>query len=481
MPKNRKAAKLTYCLKLGIFPAKENTRIIEGQSKICNWLYNQLLENANTLKSEWKTTGDNTKALIVYSERGLRNLLPAIKAKNPFLKSVHSSPLKNTALRLSKSIRAYQDSRKGKRNGKVVGWPKFKSFKRKFFSLEYDEKYKGYGVTDGTLKLSFGLGDQRKQHHILIAMPDSCLLKNKIVKALRVTRENGSYFAIFTIVKEAVEKKATQNVIALDPNHKNLAYGVDSKSNAIEIEAPHWLKKFDKRFDELKSKRDKCKKQSRLVEVKNEQGEVVRKYWQQSRRYQRYQRTIERAQAKRREQTKTFRFTVANALCRRYDLIGVGDYTPHGGGLNTKMRRAMNNRSIIGTFKDALSWCAEKSGKRAVKWNETGSTRECHACKKVVEGGLKPSIREWQCEKCAMHHHRDENSAIHGLRRMSEKERSPSILGSVPGSGPVFIKKRWAWRVLPSGVLVTLRGESGYSNSSRQEIIRKELGDFHPK
>ena len=143
-----------------------------------------------------------------------------------------------------------------------------------------------------------------------------------------------------------------------------MAYGVDSECNAVEIENAYWLKSYEKRFDELKSKRDRCKRKSQLVEVKNDKGELIKSYWKVSRRYERYQRVLERARAKRRDQIKTYRYSVANALYKHYDLVTIGDYTPHGGGLSTKMRRAMNNRSTIGEFKKTLSGCAQKAGKK---------------------------------------------------------------------------------------------------------------------
>ena len=79
-------------------------------------------------------------------------------------------------------------------------------------------------------------------------------------------------------------------------------------------------------------------------------------------RWAKYDCAYKRALYKRREQTKTFMFTTAHLLFRNYDCVGIGDYTPNGGGITTPMRRAMNNRSN-GRFKIILSWVARKSGK----------------------------------------------------------------------------------------------------------------------
>ena len=117
-------------LKLKLEVDKESAGILDGQSRICNWLYNQLLERANNLKEEYKKTQSEEVARVLYTQRGLRNLIPSIKQASPFLQVVHSSPLKNTGLRLSDSIQVYQKSRKRKRKGKVAGWPRFRSWKQ---------------------------------------------------------------------------------------------------------------------------------------------------------------------------------------------------------------------------------------------------------------------------------------------------------------------------------------------------------------
>ena len=65
-----------------------------------------------------RETGDNEARKTLYSAYGLRNLVPGMKEIHPYLKSVHSSPLKNTALRLTAAIHAYDDSCKGNEKGK---------------------------------------------------------------------------------------------------------------------------------------------------------------------------------------------------------------------------------------------------------------------------------------------------------------------------------------------------------------------------
>ena len=433
-------------IKVEITTDEKTSLIVDGQSKICNWLYNHLLETANSLKKQFWETKDLTLAKILYSERGLRNLLPDLKKEYVFLKSVHSSLLKNSALRLSSAIRKHKQEKKR-------GWPKFRSWKKSWFSLLYDEPDKGWKVINDTLVLSL-VGVGKLSFHI----KDHEILCGKILRNLRIVKQNGSYYAIFTVEKKVAEKKEIRKVIAFDPNHKNLCYGVDGDGNSIEIMPPYFLKKYDIRIDEIKSKRDHCKKRSQKMYDEKSKKE----YFLPSKKWKKYNCVLERLLHKRREQTKTFMFTLSNLLCCTYDFIGMGDYVPHGGGITTKMRRAMNNRSLIGRFKDILAWTAEKSGKFYVEYDEKDTTRVCSNCGYKIESGLLPSIRNWHCPNCSADHHRDENAAKNGLQKLLREflTKGEKQFSLVPCSGLDFVKSRWAWRVFPSGVEKHLRGKN---------------------
>lgn len=452
---------------------EEAFRCLDGQSRICNWLYNHLLEKASALKSEFIQTKNSDIAKTLYTERGFRNLLPALKQERPFLKSVHSSPLKNTALRLSASIQAHQKSKKGKRKGEVVGWPRFRSWKADWFSLLYDEPNKGFKIAGNQLILSLGMGEESQRRSIILTIHEHHLLLDETIRNLRIIKEAGFYYAIFTIATIVPEKKPIHKVIALDPNHKNLAYGVDSDKKAIEIASPSWLKTFDKRIDEIKSKRDRCEKRAKKLPVTDEKGNYCGKeFFLPSRRWRKYNNILEKVLHKRREQTKTLGYTIAHRLYKQYDCVAIGDYTPDGSGESRAMRRAMNNRSMIGRFKATLKWVAEKSGKTYLEYNEEGTTRTCYQCNYRHEHGLHPSIRQWECPCCKTRHHRDENAALNGLKRVlnDPKIKSEMRVSLVPSSGLGSVTERWAWRVLPSGIVISRGQDGGQTQTPRNEI-----------
>jgi putative transposase len=458
-------------MKLALLADETTAQQLDGQSRICNWLYNQLLDKANTLKTEYYKTQDPALAKTVYTRLGLRNLVPGFKQEHPFLKVVHSSPLKNTALRLTSAIQTYQQTRKGKKKGKT-GWPRFRSWKAGWFSLLYDEPNKGFKIEGDKLILSLGMGQDRQQRSLTMLMPNAHLLKEKEVRNLRIVKQMGVYSAVFTIKRMLPHPKPIQKVIALDPNHKNIVYGFNTEGQGIEVEAPYWLKQYDKRIDELKAKRDRLQKKAKCIEILDHVAKPIgKKRFEPSRRWLTINETLERVYAKRREQTKTFCYTIANALYREHDLVAIGDYTPRGGGCTTKMKRAMNNRSLIGRLKETLSWVAQKSGKYYEEYSEKGTTRTCHVCQYCVENGLAVNIRNWICPGCNTHHHRDENSAQNGLIRVLRNLKSKNEqhdCSSVPGSGHdayhetsaklISCKHRWAWNVRPRGIVIIPRG-----------------------
>jgi putative transposase len=436
-------------VKIALVLSEEQAAILDSQSKMANWLYNKLLEHANTLRKQYRETQDKEVGRTLYTERGLRDLIPSFKAHHPFLKTVYSSVLKNAALRLSKAIKDYQDGKHGRRKNNV-NWPKFRAWKRQWFSLQYEEPWKGYAFAGRTLTLVLGQDTTGIQLKIELELAETLphWVNHEHIRQCRIVKEGQIYSVVFSVDRLLPNGKplSSSKVAALDPNHKNFAYAVGTDGTATEIKNPYFLKGYDKRIDQLKSKRDTCKKKSRLIT--REDGS---QFWLPSRRWLMLNARLQNVLQERREQTKQFLYTVANRLYHDYDAVGVGDYVPHSGGITRKMRRAMNNRSLNRRFKQVLAWVALRSGKQYLVWEEGGSTRTCHDCGYVVEGGIPVSVREWDCPgpDCTSHHIRDENAARNGLTRTLKAL-------ALPCSGRREVSSRRAWRFnglgLTSGV-----------------------------
>ena len=213
----------------------------------------------------------------------------------------------------------------------------FLAWKAKWFSLEYAEPWKGYRLEGPRLTLPY---------------------------------------VVFPLASEPLAGKwpHPRKVMALDPNHKNLADGVGTAGPAIEIEnMPGWPK-AERRIDALKAGRPRCKRQS--VKVPRPDGSF---YYRPSRRWEFFNALLDKAYQKRRDQTKMYyRFILANKLCRKYDGIGVGDDAPQGSGLTPGRRRAMNNQSLIGRFKE-VTLRSHLSGAASLSSPALAASRVCVA------------------------------------------------------------------------------------------------------
>ena len=215
--------------------------------------------------------------------------------------------LKNAALRLSKAIRDYQNGKHGRRANQV-NWPRFRAWKRTWFSLQYDEPWKGYALAGRRLSLVLGQDAAGKQLKIELELAEALphWIKHKDISQCRIVKEGQIYSVVFSVQRKLPSGKplSPTRVVALDPNHKNFAYAVSTDGVATEIKNPYFLKGYDKRIDQLKSKRDRCKKRSRLLT--HPDGS---RFWLPSRRWLMLNDRLENVLRERREQTKQFLYT----------------------------------------------------------------------------------------------------------------------------------------------------------------------------
>lgn len=151
---------LNYVRKVALVVPQDDARSLDGQSKICNWLKNHLKDEVERrlklLADAPKPAGDQPPSELVqtllqtiYTTQGVRNLVPQLKDQFPFLKSVHSSPLKNIALRVADTIDRFQKSKK--KQGKASShsqWLTYSSWKCDWTSIEYEEPNKGWSMAE---------------------------------------------------------------------------------------------------------------------------------------------------------------------------------------------------------------------------------------------------------------------------------------------------------------------------------------------
>lgn len=446
--KEKAAAGLqTSAIKVLLHPSLEQAGQLDGQSKICNWLWNKLKNEVEArfqllrhgyMYGVLKDDDADTRLLFdIYGPRGLRNLVPVLKAQHPFLHSVYSSPTKNIALRMTAAIKRHQAG---------GGWIQFHAWRKTWTSIEYDEPNKGWSLAEpGWLSLTFGTNAAGERHRARIRMAALPPRYAAQAKTCRIVKEHGQYFAVFTSTYYGKTRPVGSRAVYLDPNHKNFAYGLSNEGDAFEIANLPDLMAAERRVDYLKQQRDSCLRKSLWVDTVREDGSVGT-HWSPSRQWTKRDTVLKRFESRLRKQKKQALYGLANQLCSAYDVIGIGDYVPaaadHGRG--EVYNRAVVNRTFHGQFKAILAWVGSKSGKRVQVLDEAGTTRTCHCCQHKVPGGLPPDVRQWTCPSCAATHHRDENATQNGLAK---------LLGclDMPRSGPVTIRSRCDWRYTHAG------------------------------
>lgn len=416
---------LKYNKKVEMIFEKEDELILDGQSKICNWLYNRLLD---ICKKDYELYG---KASKITFGNNIRDMVPYLKYDFPFLSSVHSSPTKNVGRRLQD---AYKDF-----YSKKCGYPKFRSWKnRKWFSLYFDEPNKGFSfVNNKILQISLGKDMNNKQMHVHGEFKESFKLSaDEKIKTFRLCKEKGRLFGVFTIEAPDTTPKAVERWIAIDQNHKNFFVAIDHTGQTFEFTKFYQDKYFDRIIDELKAKRDKCNKKhkKKVTHISNST------YYIPNRRWVKLDNAIKRNESRKREQTKQLMYSIAHFIAKNYDKVVIGDYTPskNKDGV-TNINRDNINQSHVGEFRSILKWVMTKSHKTFVKVSEKYTTQTCCVCGKKEKKGV--DVREFTCKKCNTFILRDVNSAINIAKKDGLTPLSPS-LSKINRVGTYIFKQR---------------------------------------
>ena len=417
-----------YTVKVELLVSEQQAQYLDGQSKICNWARNYLVDTVNALMAELKSDAnppapERAKEILttIYSEGGIRNLLPLAKKDHPFLKLVHSSPLKNIGLNLGRGIKSHQKGR--------TSWIRHKKWKNHWTALEFDESGKGWKVLDfpnhKALRISFGELEDGSRLKETVKLANHKAALHKAI-AVKIIRDLGKYHAVFTFKKSPLERRVveenTLKIAYIDPNSSNFGHIVDNCGVSAEIQHMRdRIKSLSKCIDKVRSKRDRCKRKVKEVEYTRNDGSK-HKHFEPSKRFKRLNDIVHKYYAKLREQKKQFSYSLAHKLAKTYDTVGIGNWVPDS--VDHKRGRHYNsvfvNMGIHGQFKDILTEVFNKSGKSSYILDESGTTRTCSACGFVVQEGIPPNIKRWSCSKCGENHNRDENAAINGLQRLKQ-------------------------------------------------------------
>jgi putative transposase len=344
-------------------------------------------------------------------------------------------------MRMTATIKATRTRERRPDDPPWAGWPRFHHWTTQWASLEYHALTGGFTLNGRTLTLSFGKGDDGTQQRVAVTLAqrlppfarpatfNTSVKATHPIRGLRITKEHGVYYAVLTVRRSVVMPKALPDaprIVSLDPHHYSLAMAVDTDGVATRIPYPPGARALGRRIDQLKARRDRCVRE-RLVD---ERG-VVR--YRESKRYRQFDALIKETERRREARITHYLYDVANWLCRHYDVVAIGDYSPTGPAHEVAaVNRWVRNESLVGRLRQTCSWMTRRSGRLYLTWPEAGTTRTCADCGHVWPEGIPTRLRYYVCPGCQRRQRRNENNARNGLAIAREQLNTTNPL---PASG----------------------------------------------
>lgn len=321
-------------------------------------------------------------ALAIYKKEGIHTLdvdkrviTQAKKTEERcWLAEVSNIPLQQSFRDLKQAYSNFFNSLKGKRKGKRVGEPKFKS-KQSRQTAKY--RIGGFSVHSESVKLA-------KIGHIPMIVSRLLPSPHKSVTIIKDTTNR--YFASFVVEVEPVSIDATNESVGIDLGLTHFAI----LSNGEKIDNPRLHKKMLKRIQRANKKLSKCKKGSN--------------------RRQKAKLKLAKLHAKVKDSRTDFLHKLTTRLVRENQAIAIEDLNVSGLVKNRKLSKAISDAGWH-SFKQLLTAKCDKFGRDLTvvdRWY--ASSQICSCCGK--SGGKKKlDVREWECLFCNTIHDRDINAS----------------------------------------------------------------------
>lgn len=332
-------------------------------------------------KAEYEATGKKP------SSAELSKQLTASKKteERAWLAEVSAVPLQQSLRDLDTAFKNFFTSHSGKRKGKKVAPPKFKS-KNNVQKARFTTAagFKIIGTTHGV-----GFVRLPKIGRIRFALSRSLPSAPSSVTLIR--EADGRYYVSFVVDVQPAEHPApAAEAVGLDLGLTHLAITVNTAGELTKYENPRWL-------------RAKERKLARL------QHDLARKK-KPSNRYKKQQHRIAVAHRKIRETRAHYLHQVANKVVDENQIIALESLSVEG------LKRTRLGKSVSDASWGRLTrLIAEKAAERgrtvitADRWAPT--TQTCSVC--GAPGGKKAlNIRAWQCQECLSWLDRDANAAV---------------------------------------------------------------------
>lgn len=360
---------MEYVYKFRIYPTQAQQDLIQRTFGCCRFVYNHYLAQRIAVYEQTGTT------INYYT---CSNDLTILKQQDAtvWLKEVDATALQSSIRDLDT---AYQNFFRGLKQGKRVGYPKFKS--KRDHRQSYQSKCVGTNIK--VLENAVQLPKLGK-----VKCRISKEVKGRILNATVSQNPSGKYFVSICCTDVEVEPlELTGCVVGADLGIHDLAI----TSDGVKYPNNKYLSQSEKKLAKLQ------RQLSRKSKGSNNRNKARIK--------------VARLQEHIANQRKDTIHKVTTDLIRNYDVICIEDLAPSNMVKNHKLAKAVSDASFA-EFRRQLEYKAQWYGRTiSVIDRFYPSSQLCSSCGTQWSGTKDLSVREWQCPECGAVHDRDVNAA----------------------------------------------------------------------
>lgn len=367
--------------KYRIYPNKEQQTKMNQFFGCCRFVYNKCIEWYSCAYKSWKENG---------TDIGKTPLLTEFKKDFEFLKECDNAALAYSRSNFERAIKDFIKSKNGKRKGKRLGFPQFKSKHKSKMTYKTCDAHGGIRfVDDSHIKLpKMGLVKCVKHRDF-----------DGVIKAVTVEmKPSGKYYISVMVERpDEIELKINKknnynnlNVVGLDMSLSDFVVSSHEEDNTI-VKYVRNYRKNEKHLSKLQRKLSKKEKGSKNRMKSKRQVAVLHE--------------------KIANQRKDFINKTALYFASKYDVIVLEDINLQNMSRTLHLGKSVTDLGF-GEFRTVLERKCNEYDTTIFyvdKWYPSSKT--CSSCG-AINKSLKLSDREWVCTECGTCHNRDFNAAL---------------------------------------------------------------------
>ena len=378
--------KIYKTYKFRIYPNKTQEILLNKTFGCTRFVFNHML-------AERKETYDKLKDDKVALKAHKYTTEKQYKQEFEWISEVDSIAVQQARVDLETAYKNFFDSISGKRKGRKVSYPKFKS------KRETRQTFRTINVNNN-IDIVFENKRIKLPKLKWLRYSDDRTFEG-IIKNVTVEKTSTGKYFVCILVEENLETKihkvsSQSKCIGLDYDSKNL---FTSDKNQI-AGYPRFYRKYEKKLAKEQ------KRLSRKIKGSNNRNKQRIK--------------VAKVHEKIVNSRKDFHQKLSTYLVENYDVIGIETLNMQAMSQCLNLAKSTLDNSW-GSFTNMLEYKCEWKGKHLVFADKYyASSKMCNACGyKNVE--LTLSDREWYCPICGTHHLRDQNAGINLMNFAKEK------------------------------------------------------------